>query len=211
MAVMRKKRIIYPVIAGVLASLIVAVVWFAIPGPAASPSQVATIDMPIYTSIEELTAASDTVVIGTVKGVAGRVVDYGKSDPAERFGMGVASVFYEVNVTDVLKGGTDSTIFVYTLDPEIICSESSSALRANERVLLFLGERKAENSPTIVSPCDKFYVIVSLDNGVFDVLPGGIVEPRMPEVFAKYSADGVVVEAPVFNLEEVRAEIQTGS
>ena len=40
--------------------------------------------MEVYSSIEELSAASDLVILGTVEGGAAREVDYGTADPDER-------------------------------------------------------------------------------------------------------------------------------
>lgn len=206
MTIIKRKGVMYPIIAAALASLIVVAVWFTISNQESSRALV-TIDMPSYSSVEELSAASDAVVIGTVKGVVGHEIDYGTTDPAaKRYSMGMPIVFYEVNVTDILKGETSKTIIVGTLDPDKLLCESVTALRTNEQVLLFLAEQTPENAPGIKT-YDHSYATVSHDNGVFDVLSGDLVQPRMPEVFVAPIAEGSL-ESPVYSLQEVRDRIR---
>ncbi len=212
MTMIKNKKIIYPVIAGVLACLVVFAGWFIVQEKAAQPQQLATVDMPVYHSVGELTAASDVVVIGTVKDVVNHVIDYGQDGKSEEVNdEGIPAVLYEVEVTEDLKGKTDSTIFVYSIDAEKIHGESISVLQDNEKLVLFLAERASKDWPNVPSPSDKFYVMTSFDNGVFDILANGSVKPRMPEAFAVHSPNGTVIEEPEFNLEEVCAAIQTAS
>lgn len=211
MTMIRNKRIIYPVIAGVLACLVVLAGCFIVQGQAAPSQQFTTVDMPIYNSIEELTAASDVVVIGTVKGVFSRYINFGQDGKPEWDGdVGTPAVVYEVEVTKGLKGEPDNSIFVDTIDAASIICEDNSALKDNDQFILFLQERASGDWPNVPSPSDKFYVITSFDNGVFDVLPDGTVKPRMPEAFtaAGCSSCGIAAEEPVFTLEGIRADVQ---
>ena len=53
--------------------------------PSAQTQKVgAGVDMPVYSSIEQLSGASDLVVLGTVEGVVAREVDYGTANPDGR-------------------------------------------------------------------------------------------------------------------------------
>ena len=140
-------------------------------------------DMEVYSSIEELSAASDLVILGTVEGVAAREVDYGTADPDEREGRGIPTVFYEVAVTETLRGKAEATVIVSAPDvDQVSMGEEATAVRSGQQVLLFLREQTTEDAPGITA-YDHFYVTVSLDNGVFDRSGGDLVVPRMPELF----------------------------
>ena len=156
------------------------------------------VDKPIYSSIEELSAASDLVVLGVVEGVVGREIDYGTAEPDERHGQGVPIVFYEVKVTETLRGEAGGTIILGGPDvDQVSMGEEATALRSGQQVLLFLKEETTEDAPGITT-YDRFYVTVSLDNGVFDRVDDDSVQPRMPEVF----------EVARYSLEEVRGRVQ---
>ncbi len=155
--------------------------------------------MEVYSSIEELSAASDLVILGTVEGVAAREVDYGTADPDEREGQGFPPVFYEVGVTETLRGKAEATVIVSAPDvDQVSMGEEATAVRSGQQVLLFLREQTTEDAPGITA-YDHFYVTVSLDNGVFDCLDGDLVVPRIPELFevAEYSLDEVLVHLVV--------------
>ena len=136
----------------------------------------ASVDMPVYSSIEQLSAASDLVVLGTVKGIVAREVDYGSEGPGEGQGQGQPIVFYEIEVNETLRGKAGATVVMAAPDVnEISTGGEATALRSGEQVLLFLVE---EDAPGITAYND-YYVTVSLDNGVFDRLDGDMVTPRM--------------------------------
>ena len=146
------------------------------------------VDMLIYSSIEELFASSnlDAVVIGTVKGVAGHDTN-----------KGIPLVFYTFEVSDVLFGNVDETIIVSLIDTN---SRTKTSLNDNvtqfiegEQLLLFLGERDSSGL-SCGSPFYHFYTPISYDNGVFDILPDGLVSPRMQWAFI----------AETFTINEIR-------
>ena len=177
----------------------VATVSAAEPAPWAVSTGGISPDMEVYSSIEELSAASDLVILGTVEGVAAREVDYGTADPDERQGQGIPTVFYEVAVTETLRGKAEATVIVSAPDvDQVSMGEEATALRSGQQVLLFLREQTTEDAPGITA-YDHFYVTVSLDNGVFDRLDGDLVVPRIPELFevAEYSLDEVLVHLAV--------------
>ena len=179
------------------------VIWLLLGASASSPERTgSSFDMPVYSSLEELAAASDVQVVGTVKGVVAREVDYGTANPTEQVEeAGIPTVFYEIVVRETVKGTTDESLIVAAPDAaKLSFSSEMTPLRPGERVLLFLREQTREDAPGI-DTYDFFYAPVSLDNGVFDVLPGDIVRPRMPEAFASPAAGA---PAPTFSLDQVR-------
>ena len=156
--------------------------------------------MPVYSSIEQLSSSSDLVVLGTVKGVVAHEVDYGTADPDESQGQGLPTVFYEVAVNETLRGDAGSTIILGAPDvDQVTMSETATALRGGEQVLLFLEEQTTEDAPGITA-YDYFYMTLSLDNGVFDRLDGDLIVPRMTEVFGEVD----------YSLAEIRGKVLSG-
>lgn len=210
---MNRKKVVYPIISAVFASLLVVTVWFAMPSVEPPATTFASIDFPVYSSVEELTAASDAVVIGTVKGIVGHEVDYGTSDPGKKYGqfkdeiLGVKMVYYRITVTQTLLGKTPNTIIVAHMDMDQTICDEVTPLRVGEEVLLFLQGKTPEKAPGL-KLYKNFYVTVSLDNGVFDVLDDNTVQPRYAEAFVEPKEDGTF-ESPTYNLTEVCEKIQS--
>ena len=166
--------------------------------PGTSNKPRTSVDMAFYSSIEQLSAASDLVVLGTAGEVVAREIDYGTSDPDERQGQGIPTVFYRAAVTETLRGQAGATVIVAAPDvEEVSMGGQATALRSGQQVLLFLKEQTANDAPGITA-YDHFYVTVNLDNGVFDRVGDDSVQPRMSEAF----------EAVRFSLEEVRGKVQ---
>ena len=104
----------------------------------------ASVDMPVYSSIEQLSAASDLVVLGTVKGIVAREVYYGSEGPGEGQEQGQPIVFYEIEVNETLRGKAGATVVMAAPDVnEISTGGEASAWRSGEQVLLFLVEEDA--------------------------------------------------------------------
>ena len=151
----------------------------------------------VYSTVEELSGASDAVVVGTVQGVMAREVDYGIATGDDGAG-GVPTVFYGVAVTETLRGDTRSIIIVGAPDPDDSSIDGATALRSGQQVLLFLRMKTRENAPGIKSN-ETFFAPVSLSNGVFDVVDSGLVaEPRMHDAFEEAS----------YRLTEIRARVR---
>ena len=208
MLIITRNRIVFPVICAALALLLAFCTWFAMNNETPSQRLIGSVDMPIYSSIEELLSAPDldAVVIGKVQGIAGHEVDYGGENPTDSDAIGIPNVFYNVEVTDVLYGATKKNIVVAMPDNEIIrFSNSVTGWKIGEQLLLFLSEQNPENAPGIKN-FNHFYAPISLDNGVFDVLPGDLAKPRMPEAFLQ-STTGNSDESVTFNLAEVREKV----
>ena len=157
-----------------------------------------TANIQVYSTVEELAAASDLVVVGTVQGVVAREVDYGSAGTLERSAEGVPTVFYGVAVTETLRGETRSIVIVGAPDADDTSIEGATALVSGQQLLLFLKQHTREVAPGVKS-YEVFFAPVGLSNGVFDVIESGLVaEPRMHEAF----------EAESYRLTEVRAKVR---
>ena len=162
--------------------------------------QVTSISERPYESIEDLTVTADVVVMGSVVGIAGRQIDYGTQD-ADLIAKGGGSpvVFYELSVSEILKGAAENTIFIAGTDLNAVrvAGNYETPLRRGEQVVLFLREHSSSNKPGITL-YNKFYVPVGMNNGVFDLKNGNRVVPRSPDLFS--SAE--------FLLNDTRQQIQ---
>ena len=162
----------------------------------AGPNLSETADMTVYSSIERLSAASDLVVVGTVKEVVARELDYGSEGPGEGQRQGLPVVFYEVEVNETLRGKAGATVIMAAPDvDEISMGGEATALRSGQQVLLFLVRGDAPG----ITAYDNYYVTVSLDNGVFDRLDGDLVTPRMVGT----------LEETEYRLSEVRGKVMS--
>jgi hypothetical protein len=208
MTIREHKRIIYPIVAAVLASLLVTIVWFAIREDSPAITQGASFTLPLYSSFENLSNDSDAVVIGTVKSVTAREIESFETEyeSIEKSSMEILWAFYEIDVTETLRGKTSKTLIVAMPDADRLLCNEVSALRAGQHLLLFLFEQTSEDQPNLKS-YDHWYVPVSFNNGVFDLLDGDMVKPRMPEAFLNTTANGSAVY-PTYNLSEVLNKIQ---
>ena len=159
---------------------------------------------PVYNSIESLSRAADVVVIGTVKSVAGREPYYTGSGSGD---IGIPSVFYEVEVNESLQGNPGNTIIVAQIDnaaTDVIVSDSGSALNVGERLALFLQHRAGdEYGLKEFGDIDNLYVIVSADNGMFDVSSNEVATPRAPYLFRTQGR----ADTPTFTLDQIRAGV----
>ncbi len=156
------------------------------------PSVLGHVDMPLYHSIEELTAVSDLAVRGTVGRLVGRETDYGTSDPDQKQGMGLPIAFYEVAVSETLYGVLPSTtITVGIPDSDFLHLPGfATPLQRNQEVLLFLNEETSSTAPGIKRE-GPLYSTVSMDNGIFERQDNLTFAPRMSVLFSQdsYSLD----------------------
>ena len=76
------------------------------------------------------------------------------------------------------------------VDGETLISSSVTPLAVGEQVLLFLIEQTAAEDSPGLTLFDTYYTVLSLDNGVFDVLSNGDVRPRAPQ-FLTTGSDSV--------------------
>ncbi len=191
-----------PVLGATVASLLVAIVWFAARYSAAPTqlSQHVHVDLPTYSSIEELSAVSDLVVFGNVEGVLVREIGYKDPEGQIGYGNGIPIVFYAVEVTETLKGESENTtITVMEIDVEAVdIGEDSTPLRRGQEVLLFLMEKTAEDRAGL--SYNHFYAAASMDNGIFDKAGNNIYTPRLSYLFPQNQ----------YRLNEIREKLPTG-
>lgn len=177
--------------------------WFIVREPAPGTLIISGIQ-PVYNSIESLSRAADVVVIGTVKSVAGREPYYTGSGSGD---IGIPSVFYKVEVNESLQGNPGNTIIVAQIDnaaTDVIVSDSGSALNVGERLALFLLHRTGdEYGLKEFGDIDNLYVIVSDDNGMFDVSSNEVATPRAPYLFRTQGW----TDTPTFTLDQIRAGV----
>lgn len=147
---------------------------------------------PIYRSLEELATVADVIVVGTVTRVAARADGYRTTDPDLLVGYGRAGerpnpvVFYEIAVGETLKGQAGESVYVGRIDPERAIAFDATPLRPRQKVLLFLRGREMPHlqfTGAGVPVGQTSYIVLGMDNGVFDVSSTGSVTPRMPARF----------------------------
>lgn len=189
--------------AALAAALIMLAAWYAGLGWWANTNDaprmvVIDVDMPTFETVGELSDASDVVALGTVSEVVGEVVDYGIDDWLRDGGKdrGIPVVFYEVDVKETLKGSVGNEIMVGKEKSSMFggYNDFASDLRAEETVLLFLEESTWSEMPRADEYDNRFYITISLDNGVFDAADGvatvtdnTALTPRMEHLFAQSS------------------------
>ena len=124
-------------------------------------------DYRAYYSVEELSQASDIVVLGDVGRVVARQVDSGGS-PGDA-DAGVPMRFVEFSVSEIWKGEAPANpLVVGVTDHDLVSVPGESALTEGQHLVLFLIYRSPGDAPGITAVRD-FYVVVSGDNGIFDV------------------------------------------
>lgn len=137
-------------------------------------------DMPLYTSVKDLATDSDLIVYGTIGPVVSRQIDYGS---ATKQTDGIPMAFHQVTITETLKGPIYDTVVVAVPDKdEIAFAGHSPELKRNQRMILFLQAENASTAPG-VTPMDKMYTPLSLDNGMFDQKSNTSFTPRQSAVF----------------------------
>ena len=204
-AVRNRQWIVFPVLASIVASLLVVVVWSGMQGAGATNRLRAHISFVSYPSVEELSAASELVILGKVEGVVARQADYGGEEALHKADdwAGLPMVFYRVAVTETLQGQATDTIVVSSFDADLLIVDNVTPLRPGQEVLLFLA---ADRSPGITVVGER-YAVLGGDNGGFDVLPGGLVQPRRPSVFRDWQGEHAA-EPLTYSLAEVQQRVR---
>lgn len=167
-------------------------------------------------SIEDLTAHSDLVILGTVGDIIARENDRGGDPPVDPDSgepiPGIPMAFATVTVDQVLDGrDPGKQIAVGFIDESQVVSEDSSPLAAGDHVLLFLEHRDSTSAPGI-TVLKEHWVPVSGDNGVLDVEPmSGTVVARstlLVSLVAPTGAGQKVSKEPLqSSLEAIEAAI----
>ena len=151
-------------------------------------------------SWEGLTRKSDQVVVGMVAGTAGHEVDWGTADPDPAgSSWGFPVVYYEVAVTETLRGEELPTLVVVGLNPLVARGFSpgrEAVLVQGQQVLLYLEQLTNRETPSL-DLHEFFFAPVGGNNGVFDIGGDGAVVPRLSGVFSNLT----------FTLAEVRNRV----
>lgn len=161
-----------------------ALIWLSLAACSAQTPHVSA-DYPVYASVEELVAASDLVVTGSVGEVVGR-----QTEGSRGGSVGNPMVFYDFRVAEVLKGQSPLEMVVGYVDLDKISMDEVSAVTAGQELMFFLRCLPDEQSPEIDVVGD-FCIPLSADNGVFDV-EGDTATARSELLVAVYEAQATV-------------------
>lgn len=167
-----------PLLSALVASAVVAAVWIGALTLGADPQPtkvIRSVFIPAYSSLDELSAHADAVVVGTVENVAAKWTDRGAGGD----GIPRPYILYQLDAQEALKGETADSIYILRIEPVYFAGDGHSALSGvpltellvGQTVALYLEEVIAE-TPPVITITDRFYVPLSLDNGVFDVSRG---------------------------------------
>ncbi|GBD83913.1 hypothetical protein BMS3Abin02_00296 [bacterium BMS3Abin02] len=180
-----------------------------------------------YSSVEELAAAADVIVVATAGDTAHRAVE---GDPANP-GSGIPMVYREFSVDDILfdpNGYIEgATFYVSLFDTDKLIVDEQSDIKSGQRLLLFLDRVSADEVPAI-RPLKQVFSPLSSDNGVFDVNDANEVTARSPAVTSLRKGESIQDKQPVVgsdgeerptatsdvfsaSLEQVREVITTAS
>ena len=169
---MKYKKWLLPILSAAVASVAVVVIWNNIePEEPSGETVVQSAHFSfIASSIEELTAEADAVVIGTVSEVAATGVDRG----GDSTGLPMGYTLYKLDVSETLKGDVDDSIYIFRYDPGEFPDMPLTTLAVDDTLALYLAKGTTEYAPTITIT-DTIYAPLTLDNGVFDVEATGAV------------------------------------
>lgn len=161
------------------------------------PSKVImAVDMPVFESIGDLSGEADVVAVATVSEIVGEVIDRGEeeleAEDDEEWGIPV--LFYEMDVEETIIGSIENEFMLAKAKESAFGEDDSTDLQAGQTVLLFLTEVTSPRMLRADEYDNRFYVVVSMDNGVFDAADGAATvtdntafTPRMEQLFAQTS------------------------
>ncbi len=148
--------------------------------PANDDKTQTTADYRVYPTVSSLAESAEVVVLGSVEEVVSREIDGDPSEEefdAEGNPNGTPMVFFRYSVKRVIKGSVAADhLILGWIDTDKVSMEGVSRIQRGEPTLLFLRRLSDVQSPGITS-VDQFYIPVSGDNGVFDVV-GSAVRAR---------------------------------
>ena len=224
---MKHKKWLFPILSAVVASVAVVAIWLNIESEEPSgetvvqsahfiepekPSGETVVQSAhfsfIASSIEELTAEADAIVIGTVSEVAATGIDKGGDDT----GLPMAYTLYNFDVAETLKGEVDDSIYVFRYDPGEFPDMPLTTLAVDDTLALYLAKGTTEYAPTITIT-DTMYSSVALDNGVFDVDVSGAVGRVNDDVVIRPRGirEDMFAEGATFTAAEIRKAIEPAS
>ena len=211
---MKHKKWLFPILSAVVASVAIVAIWVNIePEEPVEMIEVRHADFGFITSsIKELTARADTIVIGTVSEVAATGMDRG----ADNTGLPMAYTLYKFDVTETLKGDVADSIYIFRTDPGVFSDMPTTRLNVGETVALYLHQRPTTYAPTItitITITDTAYVPITLDNGVFDVETNGAVGVVNDDTILRPRgiSEEMFAEGATFTAAEIRKAIEPAS
>jgi hypothetical protein len=139
--------------------------------PALGPSATIEASGPVYSTIEALADASDAMVYATVAGKDGVVLDGDSHDPAGLVPMAVWKLKVESSVSRNAPVGSEISLAV--LDSSVGVTDWVSPLKPGDHLAVFL-QQAAPTTAAWSKIQRPIFVLVSGDNGVFDVTPAGL-------------------------------------
>lgn len=164
-------------------------------------------------SIEALAASADLVVVGTLGESLGTELDGGGDPEDGGEASGLVMEFFGVTVDQTLVGASPDPLVVAWPEMDDVSVEGATPVEPGQQLVLFLRHRDSESAPGIES-FDSFYVPVSGDNGVFDVVDG-TATARSAEVHSLRSAAPAATDeafsVPVEQLTRLMADGAPGS
>ena len=216
------RKWLLPVGSVLVAAIIVVAAWYGV-GALRADSDVETISVvsfsmaALYSTLEDLTEDADAVILGTVREIAQTGISRGKE------GNGTANPhsLYEIEVLESFKGDASGAIYVSRTDPSFL--ENTVSIRdvpltkpqAGETVVLYLHRMSADIEPTITMT-DTTYVLLSFDNGVFDVSGAGPVGPvgrvnDAAEILPRSIHNEMFTAGSLFTAADIRQAIEPDS
>ena len=162
----------------------------------------------IASSIEELTAEADAVVVGTVSEVAATGIDRGHDGT----GSSMAYTLYKFDVAETLKGEVDDSIYIFRYAPDEFPSIPLTTFAVDDVLALYLRVGTTEYAPTITIT-DTVYSPITLDNGVFDVDVTGAVGVVGDDVVIRPRGigDDMFAAGTTFTAAEIRNAVKPDS
>ena len=207
---MKHKKWLFPILSAAVASVAVVAIWLNIePKEPSGETVVQSAHFSfIASSIEELTAEADAIVIGTVSEVAATGVDRGHDST----GLPMEYTVYKLDVAETLKGEVGDSIYVFRYDPGVFMDMPLTALNVDDTLALYLAEGTAEYTPTITIT-DTIYAPLTLDNGVFDVEGSGAVGRVYDDTILRPRgiSELMFAEGMTFTAAEIRKAIEPAS
>ncbi len=176
----KERKWLVPLGSAVFGAVAVVLVWFAwaILTDDPLPSRSVTVDSPLlmnyYSSVDEMSADADVVVVGTVRGVAQTGLDRGHDSSLI---TPIPYTIYRVGVVDVLEGDIGGTpdIYVFRRNPEDFPGAPLTRLNNGETSVMYLGERRASEFTPTITVTEVFYVTLAFDDAVLDISSSGSV------------------------------------
>ena len=123
-----------------------------------------------YSSIEDLSADSDVVVLGTVREIAENELD---RRSIRLFNERFPYTIYRVEVVEVLIGQVDSNSDIYVMrsNPDEYPKERLTRLEIGETSVFYLAEVQASEVTLTIAAAEFFFVPLQFDVAVFDISP----------------------------------------